>query len=172
ANASPPATTKLGDFMFAESDLGLPNLGAGKRLAFSVPPVEMDRVALVTNLSWSENVPDGTRVARVRLRATDGREFDLDLRAGADTAEWAHDRPDIRASIKHARPAIATSYAVEDAQGRYEGHTYVTSLALPERVSLAGGEITVYPSAKWPDLQLGVYRVSLLDTASGASHPL
>src|SRR5205085_1185133 len=66
----------------------------------------------------------------------------------------------------------ATSYAVEDSQGRYEGHTYVTSLALPERVSLAGGEISIYQSAKWPDLQLGVYRVSLLDTASGASHPL
>jgi hypothetical protein len=171
-NAFPSATTKLGDFMFAESDLGLPNFGAGKRLAFSVPPVETDRVALVTNLSWSESVPNGAAVARVRLRATDGREFDLDLRAGADTAEWAYDRPDIRSRIKHARPRVATSYAVEDAQGRYEGHTYVTSLALPERATLAGGEITIYPSAKWPDLQLGVYRVSFVDTTSGAARPL
>ncbi len=172
ANAFPPATMKLGDFMFNESDLGLPNLGAGKRLVFTVPPVETDRVALVTNLSWSESVPNGATVARVLLRATDGREFDMDLRAGADTAEWAYDRPDIRSRIKHARPKVATSYAVEDAQGRYEGHTYVASLALPERITLAGGEITIYPSAKWPDLQLGVFHVSLVDTASGAARPL
>jgi hypothetical protein len=172
ASAFPPATKKLGDFMFAESDLGLTNIGAGKRLALAFPPVETDTVALVTNLSWSESVPNGATVARVRLRARDGREFDFDLRAGADTAEWAHDRPDILSRIKHARPTVATSYAVEDAQGRYEGHTYVSSLALPERAALAGGEITIESNAKWPDLQLGVYRVSLIDTTSGASRAL
>ena len=172
ADAFPPATKRLGDFMFAESDLGLTNISAGKRLALAFPPVETDRVALVTNLSWSEGVPDGTTVARVKLRARDGREFDFDLRAGADTAEWAHDRPDIRSRIKHARPTIATSYAVEDAQGRYEGHTYVASLALPERAALNGGEITVEPNGKWPDLQLGVYRISLIDTTTGASRAL
>lgn len=172
AVAFPPATKKLGDFLFAESDLGLPNLDAGERLVFTVPPVDTDAVAFVTNLSWSENVPDGTTVARVRLRARDGREFDFELRAGKDTAEWAHDRPDIRTRIKHARPAVATSYAVEDAQGRYEGHTYVAYVALPERAALASGEITVESNAKWPDLQLGVYRVSLVDTAAGASRPL
>jgi hypothetical protein len=158
--------------MFAESDLGLTNLGAGKRLAFTVPPVESDRVALVTNLSWSESVPSGATVARVRLRARDGREFDFELRAGADTAEWAYDRPDIRSRVKHARPTIATSYAVDDAQGRYEGHTYVASLVLPERVALAGGEMTIEPNAKWPDLQLDVFRVSLVDTTTGVSRPL
>jgi hypothetical protein len=172
APAFPPATKRLGDFMFADTDLGLPNFGAGKRLTFSVPPVDADRVALVTNLSWSDGVPDGAPVARVRLRARDGRTFDFELRAGKDTAEWAYDRPDIRSRIKHTRPAVATSYAVEDAQGSYEGHTYVTSLALPERVALAGGEITVEPSPKWPDLQVAVYRVSLIDTASGAARPL
>lgn len=172
ASAFPPATKKLGDFLFAETDFGLPNLGAGKRLSFTVPPVETDRVALVTNLSWSENVPDGTTVARVRLRARDGREFDFELRAGADTAEWAHDRPDIRTRIRHARPTVATSYPVEDAQGRYEGHTYVASVALPERIAVASGEITVEGNPKWPDLQLGVFRISFVDTTAGAARPL
>lgn len=172
ASTFPPATKKLGDFMFAENDLGLPNLGAGKRLSFTLPPVEADALALVTNLSWSENVPTGATVARVRLRARDGREFDFELRAGKDTAEWAHDRPDILTRIKHARPAVATSYPVEDAQGRYEGHTYVASVSLPERVALAGGEITVESNAKWPDLQLGVYRVSLVNTTDDSARPL
>ncbi len=94
------------------------------------------------------------------------------LRAGADTAEWAHDRADIRARVRHKRAAVATSYPVKDDKGDYEGHTYVTSFATPEPAEIVGGEITPEPSAKWPDLLLGVFRVSLVDTASGKSYPL
>lgn len=161
-----PATQKLGGALFAEGDLGLPNIGAGKRLTFNVPSVEADRIALLTNLSWSESVPDGTEVGRVRLRSREGRVFEFPLRAGLETAEWAYDRPDIRSRIKHSRPTVGTSYAVEDAQARYEGHTYVSSFALPERVSVAGGEIVVEPSEKWPDLLLGLFRVSLVEGSS------
>jgi hypothetical protein len=161
----PPATVQFGGAAFADSDLGLPNLSAGKRATFAVPPVEADRVALVTNLSWSEAVPDGTTVARVRVRAQDGRVFEFSLRAGADTAEWAYDRPDIRPRIRHSRASVAASYAVDDAQWHYEGHTYVASFALPEKVTVTGGEIVVESSPKWPDLLLGVFRVSLMDGA-------
>ena len=172
AQEFPEATRKFGDFMFAESDLGLPNLSAGKTLRFTLAPTEADRVALLTNLSWSEDVPDGATVGHVRLRAQDGRVFEFALRAGADTAEWAHDRADIRTRARHRRAAVATSYPVTDAKGNYEGHTYVTSFALPARAAVAGGEITVAGSAKWPDLLLGVFRVSLVDTESGRSYPL
>jgi hypothetical protein len=67
---------------------------------------------------------------------------------------------------------VATSYRVTDAGGDYEGHTYVTSFALPGRVSVTGGEIVAAASAKWPDLLLGVFRVSLVDTAAGRAYPL
>jgi hypothetical protein len=168
----PAATQRYGEFMFAASDLGLPNLGAGRSLRFALAPVEADRVALVTNLSWSEDVPDATAVGRVRLRAEDGRVFEFPLRAGADTSEWAHDRADLRARVRHRRAAVASSYAVADAAGGYEGHTYVTSFALPERVRVAGGEVSVEASPKWPELLLGVFRVSLLDAAAGKTYPL
>ncbi|HWW76226.1 MAG TPA: hypothetical protein VNZ44_12565, partial [Pyrinomonadaceae bacterium] len=168
----PAATRKFGDFTFAESDLGLPNLGAGRGLSFAVAPVEADHVALVTNLSWSEDVPDGTVVARVRLRAAEGRVFEFPLRAGADTSEWAHDRADLRARIRHKRAAVASSYPVADAKGNYEGHTYVASFALPERATVAGGEVVVESSPKWPELLLGVFRVSLVDAAAGKTYPL
>ena len=172
AQEFPPATQRYGDFMFAGSDLGLPNVGAGKSLRFALAPVEADRIALLTNLSWSEGVPDGTTVGRVRLRAQDGRVFEFALRAGVDTSEWAYDRADIRARIRHKRASVATSYAVADTKGNYEGHTYVTSFALPERVAINGGEIVAEASSKWPDLLLGVFRVSLVDTTSGMSYPL
>jgi hypothetical protein len=172
AQEFPPATEKHGDFMFGAGDLGLPNLGAGRSLRFRIAPTPVDRVALLTNLSWSEDVPDGAAVGRVSLRSRDGRVFEFTLRAGADTSEWAHDRADIRSRVRHRRAPVATSYKVADAKGDYEGHTYVTSFALPAPAEIEGGEITPAASAKWPDLLLGVFRVSLVESASGKSYPL
>lgn len=168
----PDATQKYGDLLFAGSDMGLPNVGAGKSLRFTVAPVESDRIALVTNLSWSEDVPDGATVGRVRLRTQDGRAFEFVLRAGADSSEWAHDRADIRARVRHKRAAVASSYAVADAAAKYEGHTYVASFALPERAVVTGGEIVAEVTPKWPDLLLSVFRVSLADAAAGKTYPL
>jgi hypothetical protein len=168
----PEATQKYGDLLFAGNDLGLPNVGAGKTLRFNVPPVESDRVAFVTNLSWSEDVPDGATVGRVRLKTQDGRAFEFELRAGADTAEWAHDRADIHARVRHRRAAVASSYPVADDKGKYEGHTYVTSFALPERAVVTGGEIVAEVTPKWPDLLLSVFRVSLADATAGKAYPL
>jgi hypothetical protein len=169
----PLATEKYGDFMFAASDLGLPNIGAGKTLRFNIPPTKADRLALLTNLSWSEDVPDGADVVYILLKPRGGgRLIPFALRAGADTAEWAHDRADIRARVRHRRATVATSYPVKDAKGDYEGHTYVTYFALPESVEIDSGEIKLKPLAKWPDLLLGVFRISLVDTASGKTYPL
>jgi hypothetical protein len=168
----PEAKQRYGDSLFADNDLGLPNVGAGKSLHFTVAPVEADRIALVTNLSWSEDVPDGATVGRVRLKTQDGRAFEFTLRAGADTSEWAHDRADIHARVRHRRAAVAASYQVADAKGKYEGHTYVTSFVLPERAAVTGGEIVAEVTPKWPDLLLSVFRVSLADTAAGKAYPL
>jgi membrane protein YfhO len=172
SSAYPTATKELGNVMFADSDLRLPSLGAGKRLQFNLPPVMADRVALLTNMSWSENVPDGTVIGRVRLTASDGRFFDFPLRAGADTAEWAYDRVDIRRRIRHRRAKVATSYPVEDAQGKYEAHTYLASFTFPEKATITGGEITIDRSELWPDLLLSIFRVSLIDSSASKAFPL
>ncbi|CAN5558843.1 hypothetical protein BH20ACI3_BH20ACI3_18530 [soil metagenome] len=171
-NDFPPATDRYNGFMFAKSDLGLPGIGIGKRLRFVVRPLAADRVALVSNLAWSDNVPDQAIVGRLRLIANDGRAFEFQLRAGVDTAEWSHDRPDIRARIKHKLPSLATSYPVNDAKGKYEGHSYVTSFTLPEKITLTGGEIELEAGIRWPDLRLSVLRLSLVDVDHGKSYPL
>jgi Bacterial membrane protein YfhO len=168
----PAASEEFGGRRFAAEDFGLSALDAGARLSFAVPPVEADGVALLTNLSWSVNVPDGAVVARVRLFAEGGRSFDFDLRAGEHTSDWAYDRADLRARIRHRRAPLATSYEVEDARGRYEAHTYVSSFRLPERAVVTGGEIEVARLARAPDLTLGVTRVSLFEEAGGRSYPL
>jgi hypothetical protein len=168
----PEATQRYGDFMFAGSDMGLPNVGAGKSLRFNVAPVEADRIALVTNLSWSEAVPEGATVARVRLKTQDGRAFEFALNAGTHTSEWAHDRSDIHARVRHKRATVASSYPVSDDKGKYDGHTYLAFFELPVRAVVTGGEIVAEVTPKWPDLLLSVFRVSLADAAAGKMYPL
>jgi hypothetical protein len=156
--------------MFAHDDLALPTIEANKRLRFTVPAVEADQIALVTNLSWAEDVPDKAIVGRVVLHAKDGRTFEFSLRAGVNTADWAYDRPDIRARIRHQCAPVATSYDLSDAQYKYKGHTYVTSFALPEKTMIESGEIE--PKTAWPSLGLTVFRLSLVDASQGKSYPL
>ncbi|HVF56286.1 MAG TPA: YfhO family protein [Pyrinomonadaceae bacterium] len=167
-----PATQEYGGQLFAAEDLNAPALERGARLSFTVPRVEADRVALLTNLSWSIEVPDGASVGRVRLLAEDGRTFDFDLRAGEHTSEWAYDRADIRRRIRHKRAPVATSYVVEDAQGKYDGHTYVASFALPERAIIVGGEISVASLKGSPELSLSVMRATLADTTGDTATAL
>jgi hypothetical protein len=158
-----PANTDFGGSLFAARDLGFPGVSSGQRLMFSVPPVEADRITLVTNLAWSQDVPDGAVVARLRLEAIDGRIIELPLRAGPDTAEWSFDRPDIRAQIRHNRAPVAMSYAVKDAQGEFKAHSYVASLPLPNKIKIKGGEMAVERFAQSPNFSINIQRVSLMD---------
>ena len=68
----------------------------------------------------------------MRLNTDDGRTYDFALRAGEHTSEWAHDRDDVRRRARHRRAPVATSYAVEDARGKYEGHAYVAGSRFPK----------------------------------------
>ena len=171
-SAFPVATEKFGEYGFAKEDLPLPSLGPGKRLCIRVPAVAVDQIALLTNLSFAENVPDNAVVAKLTLHAADGRSFEFPLRAGAETADWAYDRPDLRARMRHRRATVATSYDVNDAQFKYNGHTYLASFALPEKVVIESGEIDAEPLSAWPGASLSVFRISLADTAEGRSYPL
>jgi hypothetical protein len=170
----PRATAKLGGYAFAPQELGVPPLeGASARLSFNTPPLVTTRVALVSNLSWSSEVADGATVGRVRLRTDTGRELTFALRAGIETAEWAHEREAARGRIRHKRPAAATSAKMEGEEGDFESHTYVASFELPFKVSLVGVEIEVVQLESAPKLGLNVQRVSLIDeTGEGAAVPL
>ncbi len=162
--APPPAPLALenyGGHSFARDNFGLPGIVTGQRLSFTVPPTETDNLVLTTVLAFSENIPDGTVVARIQLHGKDGEKFEFDLRAGEHTSEWAHDRADMQARIKHKRAPVATSYIVPDAQPTFEGHDYVSSFALPRSAVVTGGDITVQPAADAPSLLLNVGRISL-----------
>ena len=159
----PPPTQLYGGQQFAAENLNVPGIVAGERLSFKVPPMEADHIALLTNLAWSDPVPDHAVVAHIRLHDKDGHTFNFELRAGDHTSEWAYDRPDISARIKHKRAPVATSYDVQDGQTKYEAHSYFSTFALPRKTVVIGGEIIVAPSPVAPQLTLSVNRVTLAD---------
>jgi hypothetical protein len=140
-----------------------PALVAGQRLAFEVPATPTKRFALTTVLAWSADAPDGSLVARVKLQAADGQSFGFDLRAGEHTSEWAYDRADIRAQIRHRRAPIATSYTVVEADPKYAAHDYACWFELPARTEIVGGEITVSAVPEAPRLSLKIGRISLIN---------
>ena len=166
------ADQQYGANLFAAHDLGISSLSKSKQLSFSVPPVDVDQLALVTQLSWSENVPNAEPVAVLRMHFANGSTYDQLLRAGTDTSEWSYDRADIRARVRHNRAPVANSYQVDDAQGNYDAHTYLSVVALPNAAKISGGEIFVKTDAKWPDLALTVFRVSLVNSSENKTYAL
>ncbi|HVF72368.1 MAG TPA: YfhO family protein [Chthoniobacterales bacterium] len=164
------ANTRLGDFLFAPTDLGLPFLENETRIEFNTPPVGATRVALVTNLAWAADLPDGTVVGRIVLRTDAGRSYSFDIRVGIETSEWAYDRPDL--VMRHSRTPIALSGRAEAPGATFESHSYLASFRLPERNIVAGGSIEVAQVADAPKLGLGIQRVSLIDEVENRTFPL
>jgi hypothetical protein len=73
---------------------------------------EADALALVTATAWSAEAVDGTEVARVRVVSAEGRIVESQLRLGIDTAEWAHERANVRESVRHSlAPVFSTAAA-------------------------------------------------------------
>jgi hypothetical protein len=163
-----PSTTEVyGGEPFSEESLNVKGILAGERLSFKTPPVEVEHIALLTSLAWSDRVPDHEIVADIRLHAKDGRTFHFEVRAGDHTSEWAHDRPEIQARIQHRRAPVATSHDVNDGEMKYEAHTYLCTFAPPQRVVIDGGEITVARVGVAPQLSLSLNRLTLVDGERG-----
>src|SRR5207237_7056223 len=97
---APPMLVQHDGVPFAAVDLGR-ELRPGESVTLSATAARGDTLALVTSLANSVDVPDGQVVAVLRLFTTDGRVLERSLRAGADTSEWAHERADVRAVVKH-----------------------------------------------------------------------
>jgi len=140
-------------------------LRAGESIEFAPPqPYRATRVDVVSSLSGSVGVPDGTPVARLIIEGVDGARAEAILTAGADTAEWAWDRADVRDAVRHRRAEVFESFAVDD----FAGHRYVARAALPAAIAVHRVRI----EGLLPSAELLLTRVHLVDTTTGARQPL
>lgn len=100
-----------------------------------------DQLALVTSLSNSVTEPQGSLVAHVSVLTQDGRRVELNLRAGIDTAEWAHERPDVRAVVAHELATVFDG-RTGDPPGSFNALRYWTRLHFGAALSVRRVEIS------------------------------
>ena len=127
---------------------------------FALPFTYATEVRFASFLSGAAEVPQGEIVAECVARLATGREIWLPIRAGVDTAEWAWERPDVRAIVRHERARILKSFPVREG---FPGHQYLGVLRLPGRFAVVGLRFRARPEA--PPLRL--LRLGLRDAATG-----
>ncbi|HLL14691.1 MAG TPA: YfhO family protein, partial [Pyrinomonadaceae bacterium] len=155
---------------FDASDF-MTELRPGEQISLTVnsaDAVTADTLALVTSMSNSVGIADGATVALVRLHTTGGRVVERQLRAGSDTAEWAHERADVRNAIRHALAPVFESVPVKDDHGDYPSHRYWTRIALGETLAVERVEIV----NRTENAPLAVWKATLHDASRGQSQPL
>ena len=134
---------------------------------FASSPVVADSLEFVTTLSNSTEEPDDAVIARVEIFTTKGDVIERELRAGRDTAEWAHDRPDVRPFIKHRLAPIFDQVIVGEPNG-YPAYRYKTSVPFGEPLEVLRFKVSnVSTSAR-----LGIYSALVTDSKTQKRVPL
>ncbi|MBP6821363.1 MAG: YfhO family protein [Acidobacteria bacterium] len=136
----------------------------------TVMPVEnfmADQLAVVTAMSRSIHIPDQTAVARITIRTTDGQIIERELLAGSDTSEWAHERPDVKAKIKHSLATVFDSQPA-DAQNSFSALRFLKRFSLEARLNIARVEMTKLVK----DADVAVWNATLIDSQTSASQTL
>ncbi len=124
-------------------------------------------LGLVTSLANSTEVTQGEDVARILVFSSDSRNLELRLRAGIETAEWAHERPDVRATIKHALAPVFDR-APGDSAGNYSALRFVTQLSFGQPLSVERIEIVSVKSG----VSLAVWKATVFNSQDGRSSPV
>jgi hypothetical protein len=151
---------------FAAGDLGL-TVAPGQTATLLGATGVGDELALVTSLANSVVIKQGTPVARLRVFTNDGRTIERELRAGVDTAEWAHERADVRLRVQH-RLAPVFDEVPGDAPNSFSARRYWTRLMLGAHVSVSRIELeNVAPQAA-----LALWKATLYDATARRSTPL
>lgn len=130
-----------------------------RTVTYALPAdVDVASVAVVAHLRCSEDVPQGTEVARLRLLAADGATFERPLLAGVDIAETGLTDPGLQRRAKHTTARIFDRAA--------SSFSYVVRADLPSPMRATRMQIDV-STAGW----LEISRATLIEPA-GTSIPL
>ncbi|MGH9845737.1 MAG: YfhO family protein, partial [Blastocatellia bacterium] len=166
-----PGSLHIEGIRFSNRTLDL-NLGPGAREELESERAAATEIALVTTMTDASLIREAAPVARIRLHTKDGRAIERELLAGRDTSEWAWDRADVKASVKHGRAPLAESWD----SGGFEGHRYLSRFAF-DRAEIERVEIESLLKA--PDTGAGeagaglmILRASLHDATTGAATAL
>jgi hypothetical protein len=143
-------------------------LKPGEKTTLPAVAAQADQLGLVTTLSFSAGLPDGTVIAKVRVLTADGRKIEREVLAGRDTAEWAHERSDVRSQVRHRLAPIFDSHPTGEQGEEFTYYRYYTRIPLDERVQIERTEIeNVSPVAL-----ITIWKASYYDSLNHFSMPL
>lgn len=141
-------------------------LDTGQPRFFPLPIAPATEVRLASWMSDAVQVHDEEAVAEIEVRLASGRALALAVRAGRETAEWAYERPDVRAAVAHQRAPILETWP--EARGTFSGQRYLGILPLPGRYYVDGIRIERLPGRG----HLTISRLTLLDESTGRFTPV
>ncbi len=160
--AALPGTIERDGVTFSASDFR-----QDRAMRLSAVDAEGDTLAIVTNLGHSALVDDGTPVARLMIRTQSGQVIERDILAGRDTAEWAHQRPDVKAMVRHKLARVFDRFP-GDEYNSFPAYRYWSRIELGDRVRLDEVEI----KELIPGVPVTVVKATLVDQTGRSSTPL
>ncbi|PWT89022.1 MAG: hypothetical protein C5B55_12070, partial [Blastocatellia bacterium] len=150
----------------SSKDLGVV-VGPGQSVKLTGSGHAVNGLAIVSSLANSVGIAQGTPVARVYVTMNDSKVEQYSLRAGIDTAEWAHDRPDVKTVIQHQNAAVYESRPGDEANS-FAANRYYTRVALADQQSIAQVEIENISQGA----SLALWHLTLYDSTAGYSCPI
>ncbi len=93
----------------------------------------ISHLAIISYLSHSTSIPQGTIVAQVKLVKKDGSTQIVPIRAGIETAEWAIERPGLKCS--HQKAQIKESWEI--GKEGYQGQSYFFTTDFPKPIEVS-----------------------------------
>ncbi len=131
-----------------------------------IPSMAVSAIEVRSFTEQSSNLAEGTIVGRVVLTLDDGRQDQIPIRVGIETADWDYDRKRADGSNAYERPTVAHTFpAFWRSYGKpFEGHTYNAHFGLEKGISVAGILVQVLE----PSVHLTVERITLYDGKGAA----
>ena len=164
--SAPPSWLEKDGARFAATD-AQSNLTAGSTVNFTGASANVDTLSLVTAMANSTHLPQDEIVAEIIIHTGDGRRLDRKLKAGVDTAEWAHERADVKAAVRHALPRVYAS-APGDERNSFPALRYWTAFNLGEKTAVDRVEMKCVAKG----VTLFVWRAALYDSSGRGAFPL
>lgn len=123
----------------------------------------VDSLSLVSNLTHSGSLRQEEPVAKITIHTADGREITRELKAGVDTAEWAHERADVRPVIQHSLAPIFSSQPGDD-KNSFPSYRYWSRIELGENTNVDRVQIT----SQTREASLIIWKATLYNSRGGA----
>ncbi|PWT89452.1 MAG: hypothetical protein C5B55_11370 [Blastocatellia bacterium] len=164
--SSPKPLPEFEGVKFALNESGLELQPVATKL-IGLTNFKADTLLLVTSMANSADVEQGTAVASIRSLTREGNVIEKMLRAGIDTGEWAHERPDVRATVKHQLANVFDRQA-GDLTNSYKSYRYIARINLGSISDIARVEMQNLTSHS----TVALWAASLLNSTTGESRPL